>query len=180
MRGVAGIACLMTISAVMWTSGCIVVSSGAEGSSCVLSSECNASSVCVSGQCVLGAGRQYAITVNWVTVPSVDSAGAAWDPFGGAPDPYVNVYVDNVFIGQTRYVTDNFSAMIGQSFPSILRSDSVIAFELKDDDSDAPDVIDSVQWNPGAWINVVKSGGYEGFLYQGSAAQISFSIDPIE
>lgn len=167
-----GVGCLLP--------ACIIVSSGSgEGSACSSSSECDASSVCVAGTCVLGAGRQYAITVNWVAVPSVDAKGAAWDPFGGAPDPFVNVYVDGQILGKTRYTTDSFSGTFGESFTSILQADSVLAFEIKDDDSDAPDVIDVVEWNPGTWINVVKSGGYDGVLYQGSPSQISFAVNPI-
>ena len=45
-----------------------------------------------------------------VTLPTTDGAGQAWDVGGGAPDIFVELFVNNVSAGRSATTQDMFSA----------------------------------------------------------------------
>ena len=69
--------------------------------------------------------------------------GSAWDIFGGAPDPYVNIVVDNRAIASTSVKNDTFSPVWSYRSPEIrLSRDSIYSLEVLDRDVDNDDGID--------------------------------------
>ncbi len=71
---------------------CGVCSEGAciDGT-CICSSneQCGAYDICILGECVAAMGRDYRITFVSGVINERGPDDAAWDPFGGAPDPYL-------------------------------------------------------------------------------------------
>jgi hypothetical protein len=130
---------------------------------------------------VLGAGRQYRLTINSATVPQFDSTGSSWDGFGGAPDPQVDVIVDGSVIGSTGTRQDVFtpSWSTGNTFTATFQSTSVLRISLYDEDVSDWEFIDRIEFLPGGWISVVKNNGYSGPLYTGSTSTISFTLAPL-
>lgn len=146
---------------------------------CANSSDCDASSVCVSGRCTMASGRVYTITVYSGAVPPTNSSGTPWD-VGSGPDPYVQVLVDGVVKGTTSTASDTLSASWYYSVDVLLTSSSVLAFSVYDEDIGTDELIDGNQYQPGGWIWIAKEflGMSSGEIYPGSPTSLTVGVDP--
>jgi hypothetical protein len=145
-------------------------------SDCSENSQCDDASVCSGRRCALAAGREYEFTIVSVVVPTQTTGGAAWDPFGGAPDPYVSMQIDDVSVLFTRSGADTFSATLGDKKTVVIQSTSKIKFYVYDDDSSDDDYIDGV--TIGDAIQFVRTGGTSGPLYSGSKTSLEVKVTP--
>lgn len=118
-------------------SGSTALLCGTGGAACTA---CRAREVCTGGACVVDPASFWAVVLDTIRLDTTDYTGAAWDSFGGAPDPLVYVRVgsatapqgsvdgpDDVFI--ITYTTAN---RIG-----FLRADALLTylrFEIYDED----------------------------------------------
>jgi len=146
--------------------------------SCSAQTDCGADDVCtVLSGCTWAAGESYDITIESVTFPEKDAAGAAWDAFGGLPDPKVCVQDDTKVLGCTATKSDTTSAWFfdGNVVTATLWSTSKLCVSVYDVDAVSDDYADGSCWN--SWLKLVKSGGYSGYLYKG-LVQVGFTIEP--
>lgn len=141
-------------------------------------SQCSAASVCqLFSKCIPASGATYTLKFYSATVPTTDSTGASWDGFGGAPDPIVNVYVNDVFVGSTGAISDTFSPSWNQSVDVVLNAGDVLLFQVWDQDVSSDDYIDGAQFS--SWLATVKAGSYHsGPLYAGSTTSMSYDFGP--
>lgn len=62
---------------------------GAGGEACV---DCGFGRKCTSGACVIDPNALWDFYVSFAVLPDKNKNGSAWDPLGGAPDPYLLAY----------------------------------------------------------------------------------------
>ncbi len=114
---------------------------GTGGSACV---DCGATRMCSAGACVLDPASRWDVVVVDVTLPTLDSAGVAWDGLGGAPDPFVEVRAgsDTATPGYTSTRNDVFSATYDETVLTNQRADTLqtrLRFDVYDEDVSAHD-----------------------------------------
>ena len=108
---------------------------------------CPGETLCVNKQCVAAFGRVYTITVLGATIPPKKPDGSAWDPAGGAPDPFAIVTLNDKVIGRTSVAKDTFSASWLQAMsPVAVPAGSVLKLDLRDKDAASDDAIFSCAW----------------------------------
>jgi hypothetical protein len=145
---------------------------------CKESSQCDAASICAAGgACATASGHTYKFTFISGKVPSTDESGAAWDAFGGAPDPKVTVYVNDKAVGSTSYVSDTFEPVWNETVTTVLKAGDSVELGVWDIDTSEHDWIDGVKFK--SWLATVKAGGLKsGPIYEGSKVSLTYSITP--
>lgn len=169
--------CKKKLSPATCTGGKVCSAGGAGCDDCSKQSDCAADEVCtVLSSCTYyGAGTSYDITINSVTFPVKDESGAAWDSFGGLPDPMICVYDDTTKLGCTSTKNDVLDAYFFETITVSLSSTSKLCLIAWDVDVSSNDNADGSCWQP--WIGLVKAGGNYGFLYN-NIVQVDFTIKP--
>jgi hypothetical protein len=87
---------------------------------------CGRGFVCQNAACAVDPNALWAITVVDGTVAMRDAAGEAWDPFGGAPDPYFCLTADMVAQQCSGFVSDSFSPVWNHRFATTMRASSLL------------------------------------------------------
>jgi hypothetical protein len=134
---------------------------------CTTHAQCaTTTDVCVGGACATGIGKTYKITIQTVTVPSTDPQGEAWDAFGGAPDPYVCMYLDGVneAVACSATVDDVFTATVNHTFEFDLHETTKVRFLIWDEDVSDSDEIAWMGWDGTGFLSAARAGGFEGTL----------------
>lgn len=147
---------------------------------CQSSSECPSSTdVCVSGGCTPGLGRSYTLIAVSATIPQLDGTGATWDAFGGAPDPFVCLRVNDAPFGTCSSApSDTLTPTWNKSWNVTINSTTRVVLELWDEDVSSNDFIESIQWaNGAAFINAVRAGGFTG-VRQGGRVNWRITMSP--
>lgn len=90
------------------------------------------------GRCEPAFSRRYSLRIDAVVFPERKSNGDCWDFGCGAPDPYVNVWVDDDFVGGTPTRQDTFRPEWGPGSGDLGRvtviDGSVLYVEANDED----------------------------------------------
>lgn len=134
---------------------------GAGGETC---GTCDWGVECTGGMCTteIAAGQSFYIAVERVVVPE-KNGDASWDPLGGLPDPFV-CFSDGTTTGCTTTQSDTTTATWSGGYtltnssgePVLFSSDALLAGELAvtvwDDDVDASDEIQSLQYDQGIGV----------------------------
>jgi len=83
------------------------------------------------------------------TIPSTKSSGSAWDPFGGLPDPFVQIALANSTQGSSSYKSDTLSPAWGETIlKGVSAQDLAMAtVNVIDDDTIANDWIGSCAYS---------------------------------
>ena len=112
-------------------------------SDCAASNACTASpdtctgdNVCVAGSCVAAFGHVYKLFVEAGSVPEKDANSAAWDPFGGLPDPYVSVFLNGDSVFSTAFKSDTIAPVWHESATITVAAGSKLQLDVYDDDLD--------------------------------------------
>ena len=175
---------LTTATLALGLSGCIIIAPGPSGgggdttgtAECTAHSDCDSVSICITGQCVLAAGRDYAITLYDTSIHSETNAdGEAWDALGDAPDPYGAVLVDGQVAFTTPAVANSYTATWETVGYATLQSSSTFDVYVYDEDLAEHDLVDSGAFS---WLQIVKDGGYSGQL-SGGYASVAVFVDPL-
>lgn len=116
---------------------------GAAGDVCI---DCGPDRLCSSGSCSIDPASRWNVIVESVHVNAQTAAGDAWDAFGGAPDPLVNVYIaaEGAYVGSTTSVADTFDATFNQRIATGQRAgalEAFLSFEVLDEDTTSNDFI---------------------------------------
>lgn len=143
---------------------------------CIFHTQCDDLSVCREGKCLLASGLEYVFTFVGGTVPESDENGSAWDSFGGAPDPFVELYKNDVRICFTDAASDTFKPWWGESCTVEIGIADKIVFMIRDLDLTDHDAIDGVEFND--TIAMLKAGGGLGELYTGSTSTLTWTVEP--
>ena len=99
---------------------------------CLADADCSDLEVCVEPfpesepACALANGRAYTLSVSSVVLSTTDQDGEAWDPFGGAPDPYIAVRINGTQTIFSATLSDTFSG------PNLVRDVVLNSFDLVD------------------------------------------------
>jgi hypothetical protein len=96
---------------------------------------CAGDTICSAGVCVPAFGRAYTIIVHSMLISTYTPDGLYWDAGGGAPDPYVIIWLDGVSLATTSYVADSFVPMWNEAAPpAIILPGSRLQFDVWDSD----------------------------------------------
>jgi hypothetical protein len=91
------------------------------------------------GSCTVADGLVYSMVVADIALCETDPNGEAWDPFSGAPDPYVAIVVNGTVVASSSVVDDryNFNPLLRADI--VLRSTDIVDIIVYDVDSDSND-----------------------------------------
>lgn len=101
---------------------------------------CSAGYLCKDGACVVDPGGSWALTLGAGTISATGPDGSAWDPVGGAPDPYVCLtYAGQRQCGAVK--DDTLAPAFSDMFPAAPANNLLggVLFELWDQDGIDPD-----------------------------------------
>lgn len=144
--------------------------------SCGTHFECDESEMCVASRCREAAGRKYDFTLVSATLPTKDSNNEAWDAFGGAPDPFAILLVDDVEVCRTTAVADTFTPNWNKKCSATLYNSSTFAVLVYDEDVSSNDFVDG--FNASNALMAARWGGVSGTPYDGSRISITLTIAP--
>lgn len=120
-------------------------------------------------------GYPFAVTSLSFTVSGSKTTGDAWDAFGGAPDPTVDVWVDDTWVGTFNAISDTFDAYWQPSkFAFAVDSDSVVEFAIWDEDISEHDWICTVSLSGSQVIDLVLNG--QAYVAQPCETVTDFSV----
>ena len=117
---------------------------GSGGNVCMV---CDSAFTCSAGACVVDGASRWNVVLEQLSVSDQNAAGAAWDGFGGAPDPYVLVRIGSETATPSRSGSgsDTFSVRFtGGAVASNVRADSILThidFTVMDEDATSDDVV---------------------------------------
>jgi len=125
----------------------------------------------------------YTVRAVTATVPTTDSAGAAWDPFGGAPDPFVCLYLNGsttpVSCAGPPGVSDTFTPTWNRSWDVTVSSTTMVGLTAWDEDASVHDRIEGFNWPSGSsFIARARSGGLTGPAFTGARVSWNITITP--
>ncbi|MBX3185669.1 MAG: hypothetical protein KF819_01585 [Labilithrix sp.] len=117
---------------------------GTGGEACV---NCGVGRTCSAGRCQLDRASLWDVYISFAIIPTLAKNGAAWDPLGGAPDPYLIVYTSegtSAHSGQTSVITDSTSPFWAETPLKGIKASELLAntsIEIWDSDLDFDDFI---------------------------------------
>lgn len=162
--------------------GTTTTGSGAGGSNdaCTSHTQCASDEICLDGGCDVAWGRIYRFTIVSASLPGTNpNTGDAWDPAGGAPDPYVAVYLDGVYNSSTTTIDDTFDPMWNQYVDIALFKGGVdIAFFVWDEDIDEHDGATGPSGDHATWLGVAREG--DGcFTLEDRSMELTICVAPL-
>ena len=104
-------------------------------------SSCSGETICIGTMCEPAFNRIYTFSGISVTVASKNPGGSAWDPLGGAPDPFVEIKLNGMSVLKTKNVSDVFSATYTESTDQQIVAGSKLELTLSDADVGGDDLI---------------------------------------
>ena len=153
----------------------LVCKAGAKGcGACTAHADCAYDSICAPGfSCTTPDYVPLTVTIYSAEYPQHDATGAAWDAFGGLPDPKIciNDYTKDLVC--TKVKSDTLTASFYETFSVTLFAGDKLCFIAYDEDLTANDQADAVCWS--SYAGIIKSGGYSGMMYNGLVS-FGFSI----
>ena len=127
------------------------------GVECAEHTDCtNEAPFCYMGVCSVAYGRTYYVTFYSAEITQTDpNTGAAWDSFGGMPDPYVAFKFGSTS-GSTGTVEDSLSPTWNEYVVTPLLEQQEVSVTVYDEDWDDDDWIGGINFSAGAvpleWI----------------------------
>jgi hypothetical protein len=110
---------------------------GGQGDSCSDSSECGDLEFCNAGSCDEVAGRSFFVSAKRGTAVS----NGDWDTGGGAPDPFVTIFLDGDPQCYTSTQEDTFQPEWGEGCDVVFESGGEIELDMYDEDVSENDVM---------------------------------------
>jgi hypothetical protein len=108
--------------------------------------------------CVHSWPRPWAAAV--AARPTQNGDGEAWDAFGGAPDPFVVVYLNGSVVLQTAEAADTFSASYSESADVVIPAGARVEVEVWDSDISDDDWILGCAADP-LTADFLRGGGFQ-------------------
>jgi hypothetical protein len=104
-------------------------------------SSCAGETICIGTMCEPAFNRIYTFSGISVTVATQNPGGSAWDPLGGAPDPFVVVKLNGTSILTTANVSDVFAASYTETTDQQIVAGSTLQMTMSDADVGGDDLI---------------------------------------
>ncbi|RMH42234.1 MAG: hypothetical protein D6689_08790 [Deltaproteobacteria bacterium] len=96
---------------------------------------------CIDSLCQAAFGRIWTIIVVDGDMPSNNDSGEAWDAFGGAPDPFVEIQLNGSVLATTSEKQDTFSPAWNESVDANIPAGSSLVFRAWDSDVSSNDLM---------------------------------------
>lgn len=142
---VAGVAASAAFASLVGCGGDGPDCGGGECQACVVSNpfDCTGDTICLDDVCQPAFGRSYVFTVTTGTLPAVDNTGASWDEGGGAPDPFVELTIDDVTY-RAPTITDSVAPAWNYATPAVaIAAGASLRIGVYEDDEPT----DAAGWN---------------------------------
>jgi len=155
--------------------------SGGHSGTCELPWDCAPGALCTNSHCVSAWGRTFRFTIKEASINSPNpETGDAWDPLGGAPDPYVVVVQSDTTIYVTERDLDTFSPMWNESVDVVLQEGGpTLSFIVFDEDPVGDDeFIIGAAAEPVGWVEAVVYPP-DGEIVSSDAGQFVIGIEPL-
>lgn len=152
---------------------------------CQTHTDCTtATDVCINNQCVSGLGRMYTIRAVSAVFPTMNpntTPASTWDLGGGAPDPFVCLYLDGatmpVGCSGPPGVSDTFSATWNWSRDITVNSTTLVGITAWDEDTTTHDRMGGFDFPSSAsFISYARRGGITGPAYTGDPVSWNVTI----
>lgn len=115
--------------------------------------------------CEIIFGRSFEVRFASASTGTTNGDGDTWDSFGGLPDMYGEITVDDALVLTTSTADDALSATWNVAEDVIITSTPVCVVVVNED-AFSDDEMDSACWNGlDAVVSLVRGGGYTGPLY---------------
>lgn len=95
---------------------------------------CGGETICIGSSCEPAFGRTYRVSIASLAVAAQNGDAEAWDAFGGAPDPYVVVFLNGTNVLQTAEAQDTFSPTYPDAVDLIIPAGARVTVEVWDGD----------------------------------------------
>jgi len=119
--------------------------------------------------------RPYVLTVVSAEVSERTAEGGAWDPMGGAPDPFAVVFLDDVEVGRTAAGDDyRFAEWYYEVEITLFQSSKLVVY-VYDADLDEPGYVGGFEYNLETFI---KGGGSTASTDDGQLVDLRVDIVP--
>ena len=110
---------------------------------------CGGETICIGGACESAFGRRYRFSGISVSIPDRKRDGTTWDALGGAPDPYVEVWInDSTLVLRTPAVDDVFDADFSDTGDGTVGAGDSVFLNVWDEDVADPDPVLSCTADP--------------------------------
>lgn len=88
---------------------------------------CTRGFVCTNATCTADPSVSWSITAVRGSVATTDASGSAWDPFGGAPDPYFCITVGGGARQCSAFANDTFAPSWNHRFATPVRASGLLS-----------------------------------------------------
>jgi len=102
---------------------------------------CAGETICIGTTCEPAFDRIYRFSSIAITAAAKNPGGSAWDPFGGAPDPFVEVKLNATSILVTANHSDVFAATYTESVEQQIVAGSALEMTMSDADIGGNDLM---------------------------------------
>jgi len=138
---------------------------------------CTGETVCIGTTCENAFGRFYKVKVISAVIPEKNASGGAWDPFGGLPDPKVNVTVNGTTFS-TPVINDTLMPVWNfLSDPVLIPGGSDFKINVVDSDLTGDDQILGCENNP-LGADLIRAGAVCSGTGALSAGHVNFAFVP--
>ena len=97
--------------------------------------DCAGETICIAGACEAAFGRRYRFSSISVSIPDRKPDGTSWDALGGAPDPFVEVWLnDTTLVLRTSVVDDVFDASYSETGDATIGAGDSVFVDVLDED----------------------------------------------
>jgi len=108
---------------------------------------CAGETICVGGDCVQAFGRTYRISLA-LEVSTTTPDGDTWDALGGAPDPFIKVYLNGGLVMTTNEPQDTFEPQFSTTKDIVIPANAAFVADAYDADLSDHDWIMSCEADP--------------------------------
>ena len=149
---------------------------GGDDSRCSSNLDCGGSEICVGAKCEPMFDRMYRITVHSAQVSERHAGGGAWDAFGGLPDPFAVIVVDDEVVAVTSTSFDTTMPTWNEFGDARLYRTTNLRFTFRDEDVSEHDLIERIEISDLAGL--IRDGGYSGDTTSELVPEMTVSISP--
>jgi hypothetical protein len=162
--------------------GCITVDvdGGSNDDGCSSHDECEWDEFCYDAECQAALDRDYSVSIYSAQVDEQKPDGSDWDAFGGAPDLYIKMYMEDGDSCVTDTRDDDFSPTWNQSCSFVFDGSDTFWIEIWDEDiSDDDGVFGWYFEASDGMISMARGSGVRQTLDDSSGTiEVEFRIDP--
>lgn len=145
---------------------------GGQDSGCSSHRECGDLEFCNDGSCDEVAGRKFFVSADAGTAVT----DGDWDVGGGAPDPYVSIFMDGDLECYTSTDDDTFAPRWGEGCAVVFEAGGELELDMYDEDTTSNDImLTFVASGTDELVSLVRD---ESFTLSNDYASLDISVTP--